>query len=72
MTNQSQKEFVLKTLKEKGFITRNECLQRYISRLGAHICMLIKEGHDIKGEYIKTEYGTDYIYRLAKKQTNLF
>ena len=72
MINSSQKDFILKTLKEKGYITRNECLRNYISRLGAHICQLAKEGHDITGEYLTTEYGKDFIYRLEKKQANLF
>lgn len=72
MFNSGQKDFILKTLKEKGYITRNECLRNYISRLGAYICILCKEGYNITGEYIKTEFGKDFIYRLEKKQTNLF
>lgn len=71
MLNSSQKDFVLRTLRERGYITRNECLQRYISRLGALICILCKEGHDITGEYVKTEFGKDFIYTLHQKQNTL-
>lgn len=72
MKNNTQMEWVLQQLRAKGYITRNECLRNYISRLGAIICDLNKEGYDITGENMHTEYGRDYIYKIKPKQTGLF
>jgi len=72
MKNLTQKKWVKSQLKEKGFITRNECLRNYISRLGSIICDLKKEGYDITGDYIKTEYGKDFSYKLTPNQNNLY
>ena len=60
MTNETQKEFVKDVLLSKGYITRNECLRNYISRLGAIIHTLKSEGWDFKGEYVKTKNGNIY------------
>jgi hypothetical protein len=70
----TQIEFVREKLLTDGYITRNYCLQRYISRLGAITNKLkTKEGLKIKGENLKTQNGTDYIYRLVKpEQKKLF
>ena len=62
--HETQEEFVLRVLKAQGFITRNFCLQRYISRLGAYICQLKKQGYVIGGYHHKTQNGTDYRYDL--------
>ena len=61
----TQKNRVLKRLKERGCITRNECLGTYpaISRLGAIICQLKKEGYEIEGK----DEGNDYVYRIELK-----
>lgn len=61
----TQLEIVKRQLRTKGFITRNWCLNRFISRLGARICELRNEGWDIKGErvYLSDEK-YDYIYTL--------
>lgn len=72
MKNNTQREWVLAQLRAKGYITRNECLRNFISRLGAIICGLNKEGYDITGENMVTEYGRDYIYKIKPKQTGLF
>lgn len=72
MKNQTQKKWVLERLQARGYITRNECLQNYISRLGAIICDLKKEGYEIVGKNLKTEKGVDYIYKLSEKQGILF
>ena len=64
----TQLEFVRLQLLENGFITRNFCLRNYISRLGSRICELKQEGMCITGENFKTENGTDYIYRLKKRE----
>ena len=72
MLNSTQRQFVLNQFRVKGYITRNECLRNYISRLGAIICDLKKEGYDIEGHNMKTENGTDYIYKIKPKQGGLF
>ncbi len=53
----TQKECVLGKLKLDGFITRNECLKVYISRLGAIICELKKDGYEFKKpEWVNGDY----------------
>lgn len=70
---QTQLQFIRNELSTRGYITRNFCLRRYISRLGARISDLKKEGMNIKGENLKTEHGLDYIYRIVEqKQGNFF
>ena len=44
MANLTQKQWVLNRLETNGYITRNECLRNYISRLGAIIADLKKDG----------------------------
>lgn len=64
MKNETQRKWVLEQLEEQGFITRNQCLRQYISRLGAIICDLRKEGYEFDCEYKKTDQGKDYVYTL--------
>ena len=59
----SQKTTVLKIMREKGYITRNECLRMFISRLGAIIWQLKSEGMNITGEW----KDGDFIYKLMDK-----
>jgi hypothetical protein len=65
---ETQEEFILRVLKTQGFITRNFCLQRFISRLGSRICDLVKQGYKIRGHNEKTQYGMDYKYELSGGQ----
>lgn len=64
--NQTQKEFVKSELAKHGFITRNKCLKKYVSRLASYICQLKGEGYEFDSKEIETSnsYGTqkDYIY----------
>jgi hypothetical protein len=60
----TQSDRIISKLNHDGFVTRNEALQNFISRLGAIICDLTKEGWDFKGEFIKTKNGTDYKYTV--------
>ena len=61
----SQREIVLRELKDKGEVTRNWCLSNHISRLGAIICNLKKEGYEI--EAIRgIRRSDDYKYILIK------
>lgn len=59
----TQRNFVEQQLKENGKITRNLCLQNYITRLGAIICNMRHDGWDITGKY----EGKDYVYRAKPK-----
>ncbi len=43
---QSQKLIVLEILKREGKISRNQCLKMYITRLGAIVNLLIRDGHE--------------------------
>lgn len=56
MLNETQKEKIIYQLKSYGFISRNWCLQRFISRLGAIINILKKNGWEFRGEYKTDKY----------------
>ncbi len=43
-------------LKRDGFITRNECIRNYITRLSAIILILRNQGWDFKTSDIKGDY----------------
>ena len=64
----TQKQEVLKQLKEFGYVSRNRALQNYISRLSAIILDLKKEGLKLEGEHRKTQYGQDYVYLIKTPQ----
>lgn len=61
----SQEERIIYKLRKDGFVTRNEALKNYISRLGAICCELQKQGWEFKAEYIKTKNGRDYKYTVV-------
>jgi hypothetical protein len=62
--DESQLDFIIRVLKTQGYITRNFCLQRFISRLGARISDLKGMGYQIVGKNEKTHNGMDYRYTL--------
>lgn len=70
MTNATQKEFVANRLRADGRISRNFCLKNYISRLGALINLLKKDGWEFDASYVNVEtpFGKskDYVYKLIK------
>lgn len=66
MLNETQLDFVIRHLNMNGYVTRNECLQNYISRLGALINILEKKGYKFQAKYIITPQGKDYKYTLLK------
>lgn len=73
MTNKTQQDWVVSQLVEKGYISRNDCLRNYISRLSAIMCVLKKEGWEFSCEYITENGGKNYYYRVVKKpQLTLF
>lgn len=61
----SQLERIKIKLDRDGYVTRNECLSQFpaITRLGARIDDLEKEGYVFKTE----NTGRDYIYHLVSK-----
>jgi hypothetical protein len=63
----AQTQRIIEQLEYKGFVTRNWALSQYISRLGALIYDLRKEGWEFTQEYTKTPYGKDYTYTLISK-----
>jgi len=69
MKKLTQKQWVLSRLKENGYITRNECLRNYISRLGAIIADLKKDGYEFETGYIevKTPFGMGKDYKYSFK-----
>lgn len=59
----TQRNIILKQLRENGFVTRNWALSQYITRLGALICVFRKESMDITAEF----KNGDYVYTLKDK-----
>lgn len=68
----TQLEWVKQKLEKDGYITRNECLRNYISRLGAIISVLKEQDYEFEAGYVKVEtmFGTskDYKYTLKKEE----
>lgn len=59
----SQKERIIKRLLQENCISRNACLQNFISRLSAIIYELEDEGWVFEAKFEKkTERGQDYVY----------
>lgn len=58
----TQYQRIEKRLLEVGYITRNQCIRNYITRLSAHILELKKNGWEFE---TKEEKG-DYIYKTIK------
>ena len=62
----TQKEFVKAELAKKGFVTRNNCLRNYITRLSAYIFELKDEGFEFETKSVEeqTLYGmqNDFVY----------
>lgn len=62
MKNQTQRQRVERRLLDVGQISRNECLRNYISRLGAIICDMTKDGWQFETKNVNG----DYVYYLVK------
>lgn len=63
MKKSSQKDIVLKRMREYGYVTRNWCLQHYISRLSAIMLDLKKDGINFEAK----DKNGDYVYILLDK-----
>ena len=59
----TQLQIVINQLKSEGKITRNWCLQRYITRLAAIIAILKKQGWGFKA----FDQAGDYVYQVTKR-----
>lgn len=71
MKKLTQKIWVEGILFETKQISRNNCLQNYVSRLGAIIATLKSEGYEFEAEYIEYQTlmgwsGKDYVYTVTK------
>jgi hypothetical protein len=66
MTNSTQIKWVKQCLRERGQISRNEALQNYVSRLGAIINKLKKDGWEFESGY---DGHRNYVYKVIKKPT---
>lgn len=62
----TQVEWAYHQLATKGRVSRNQALRRYITRLGAIVYTLNGMGYKVKGGFVKTKKGKDYVYTLAK------
>jgi hypothetical protein len=67
MLKQTQKNRIINKLLKDGFITRNECLRNYISRLGAIISFLQDEGWKFEAFYDKNDYKYKLLFCPLKK-----
>ena len=62
MKSRTQHSFIKQVLRDKGEVSRNFALANYISRLGAIICDLKKDGWEFD---IERRNG-DYVYKLKQ------
>jgi hypothetical protein len=67
MLNKTQVSWVKENLRENGYISRNQCLRNYISRLGAIINILKKDGWRFEANYQQTVNGKDFWYKLVRE-----
>lgn len=68
MTNETQIDQVKKEIEQTGFISRNWCLQRYISRLSDIIFKLKKQGYEFETFFMKTAGGgKDFVYKVKSE-----
>lgn len=61
MKEAKQKQFVINQLLLKGQVSRNTCLTAFISRLGAIMDLLRKEGLVYKAGYVENR---NYVYKV--------
>lgn len=68
MNRETDLQWVIRNLEEKGEVSRNDALKIYMTRLGARINDLKNMGWNIRGEFRKTQFGRDFVYTLVKKK----
>jgi len=69
--SKTQMDWTKSQLLLNGRVSRNAALKIYFTRLGARIDDLKKEGWEIKGEWVKTDHGKDYIYKLISAPSEI-
>ena len=68
ISKETDLQWTIRQLEEKGEVSRNDALKVYNTRLGSRIWDLRQEGWKIAdGEYRKTQYGKDFVYTLIAK-----
>ena len=72
----TQKEFAIKRILLKGFITRNYCLNNYITRVSSYITLIGNQLFNTKKMPAKTSWGNgvgyDYSYILKENNYKTF
>lgn len=66
--NKTQKQIVWAQLSKKGYVSRNWCLSKFITRMASLATRLRYEGTDIRGYWgynITNKGGKDFYYVLA-------
>lgn len=65
----SQEQYVVNELLKNGKISRNQCLQKYITRLGALIYIIKNKNPqwEISAKFVKINGGKDYVYYLNNR-----
>lgn len=71
MTNLTQRQRIENRLRERKVITRNECIRNFITRLGAIIIELKKDGWKFEAEYFRGDYRYFATYIPPKQETLL-
>ncbi len=59
----TQEQKVINQIESFGSVGRNWALDNFISRLGSITNKLNKRGYRLKGRFVPTEFGKDYIYK---------
>ena len=63
----TQKQIVIDQLNNIGQVSRNWCLQRYITRAAALIATLKKDGYEFDTKTIDSNGRKDYLYIWTNK-----
>lgn len=66
----TQKQIIINQLKKHGYISRNFCLENFISRLGSRIYDLQNEGFKFTENH-KGENPRDYYYYLKSEPSEI-
>lgn len=69
--NKTQRDFVIIQLNQTGRISRNYCLQNFITRLSSIIFNLKKNGYEFSEKWVENikpdgSKGKDFIYIVTK------
>ena len=68
----TQLNFIKEHILKYGYISRNFCLRNWITRLGARIIDLEKQGFKFSAGYEDMASGKDYVYRLVNDEISAY